>query len=180
MSEKEFVDKLKETPFSREEYSSIGLDEEFINETLKAYNPPAKTSSIDHLYVDDPLIRLVENYDMLHTEIGMVWFGGEIVETEDFYRVGKFEADLLCISKLSGEVVVLSFDSLGVAYNCARDSARFLDVMIVAAKFLEKCGLEDNLYTNQGAICAMAEYCSDLSGGSKYSNFYKVLLGCES
>lgn len=180
MNEKEFVDKLKETPFSRGQYASIGVSEQFINRTIEGYNPKLKTS-LHRDDTDDPLVRLVNNYDVTKTEIGMVCFESEVDESDDYYFVGKFEADFLCISKFSKEVVILAFDDpLTEMYKCAQNSSRFFEAIIVAAKFLEKAGLDQVLRDSQPTICSMAENCSEIAGGRKYLDFYKVLLGCES
>ena len=111
----------------------------------------------------------------------MISFGSEVNESEDYYYVGKFEVDFLCVSKFSKEVVVLAFDDpLTEAYKCAQNSSVFLEAIIVAGKFLEKCCLDEALSSNQSTICSIAENCSEIAGGKKYLNFYKVLLGCES
>jgi len=179
MTEIEFIERLKGVPFSYEEYLKIGLDEDFIIEKVSAYNPGKRLSNLSE-HSDNPLIRLVEDYDVSKTEIGMVWFGAQVTDTEDYSYIGKFEVDFLCVSKLTKEVVILSFDDpSSIAYRCAQNGASFLDAIIVAAKFLEACGIDDNLYNDQEAICSMAENCSELAGGNKYLNFYKVLLGCE-
>jgi hypothetical protein len=178
MNEIEFIDRLKHTPFSREEYLRIGLDDDFINKKISSYNP-IRREQVRNVDADDPVIRLVLDYDVSNTEIGMVWFGFHVTEMEDFLCVGKFEADFLCVSKLSKEVVVVPFDNpLAVTYRCAQNSFLFLEAMIVAARFLENCGIDDNLYHDQKTICAMAENCSELAGGKVYLDFYKVLLGC--
>ncbi len=181
MSEKDFVDRLKGTPFPKERYLSIGLDEDYIREKTSAYNPKLKEVLAQNTYINDPLARLVSDYDMSRTEIGMVRFGSNVSETEDYFCIGKFEVDFICVSKLSHEVVIVGFDDpLGIAYKCAQNSAMFLDAMIVAGKFLENCGVDKNLFNNQNSICLIAERCSDLAGGMDYLNFYKVLIGCES
>lgn len=180
MTEQEFVDKVKETPLSREQYASIGVSEQFIARTIEGYNPKPK-SSTQRTYVDDPLVRLIVNYDVTTTEIGMISFESEVGETEDHYYVGKFEADFLCVCKFSKQVVILAFDDpLSEMYKCAQNSSMFFAAMIVAAKFLERAALEEVLRDNQSVICATAENCSEIAGGQKYLDFYKVLLGCES
>lgn len=180
MTEREFIERLREIPFSREQYASAGVSEEFIARTIEGYNPKFKTS-IRYVYSDDPLIRLVSDYDVSKTEVGMICFDSEVDETDEYYYVGKFEVDLLCVSKFSKEIVILAFDDpLRVIYKCAQNSFVFLEAIIVAAKFLEKCGLNADVRNNQLTICSMAENCSELAGGKKYLDFYKVLLGCES
>lgn len=179
MNEIEFVEQLRDVPFSHEVYSKIGLDKDYIIERISTYNPIEKKSN-QNTCIDDPLVRLVTDYDVSSTEIGMVWFGSKVTETDNYFYVGKFEVDFLCVSRFSKEVVVLSFeDPLTIAYLCAQNSFLFLEAMIVAAKFLEKCGIDESLYNDQKAICSMAENCAELSGGEKYLDFYKVLLGCE-
>lgn len=178
MSEREFIEKLKGIPYSREEYAKLGVSDSFIEDTIASYNPkPRKHASI--IQKMDPLISMVNDYDVSKTEIGMIWFGSEVTESEDYYYVGQFEADYLCISKFSHEVVILAFDDpLNAVYKCAQNSFLFLDAIIEAARFLETCGVDVNVGNNQKTICSMAEHCAEMAGGKTYLGFYQVLLGC--
>jgi hypothetical protein len=178
MTEKEFIEKLRSIPYSREEYARLGVSDAFIENTISGYNPKQR-NRISMAVTDDPLIRLVSVYDVSKTEIGLIWLGDEVTETEDYYYVGKFEVDYLCISKFSHEVVIIPFDDpLSIMYKCSQNGFLFLDAIVEAAKFLETCGMEKNVRTNQGLICSMAVHCAELAGGKEYLTFYQVLLGC--
>jgi hypothetical protein len=145
---------------------------------VAAYNPKCKEHT-SKVHTTDPLIRLVNNYDVSKTEIGMIWFANDVTESEDYYYVGKLEVDYLFISKFSFEVVILPFDDpLNIAYRCAQNSFLFLDALIEAGKFLETCGVDWSLSDDEKIICSMAEHCAEIAGDEKYKNFYKVLLGC--
>jgi hypothetical protein len=174
----EFINKLKTTPFSFEEYSKFRVSNDFINKIFESYNPQEKKPKKD-IFINDPLLRLVNNYDLTRTEIGMISFDSEVTETEEYFYIGKFEVDFLCVSKLTKEVLILAFDNpLNIAYRCSQNSESFLEVMLVVAKFLERCGLDESLRGNEHTICNMAENVSNLVGGNTYLSFYKVLLGC--
>ena len=182
MTEKEFLNSLKEALFPREVYINLGLDDAYVDERIEAYCPKPKKNQTQNIYgfSNDPLILLVNNYDLSKTEIGMISFDSEVTENEDYFYVGKVEVDYLCISKISHEVVVLPFeDQLSVAYRCSQNSFLFLESLVVAAKFLSKCSVDEDTYNNQNQICYIAEICSDLAGGRTYLDLYKVLIGCD-
>lgn len=178
MTEIEFLKELRTAVFSKEVYAKMGLDDDYINKQIEAYNPRPKRPS-QTISSNDPLIRLVNDYDLSKTEIGMISFEPEVTETEDYYYVGKDEVDFLCISRFSHEVVLVPFDApLDIACKCAQNSSLFLEAIVTLAKFMEKRSIDDDLYNDQAAAVAMAEYCSEIAGGDQYLNFYKYLLGC--
>ena len=74
------------------------------------------------VYTTDPIIRLVENYDLSKTEIGMVYFESDGAENEDYYCFGQFEVERLCISKVSREIVMASDETVLEVLNCAKSS----------------------------------------------------------
>jgi hypothetical protein len=178
MTEQEFIKRLKEVPFAADQYTHLGVSETFTARTIDGYNPKRKNSA-QNAFSDDPLVQLVNDYDVTRTEIGMISFESEVKESEDYYYVGRFETDFLCVAKVSKEVVILRFDDpSSVMYICAQNSGVFLEVMIFAAKYLEKRMIEQ--LDNSHIDCSMAENCSELAGGARYLDFYKVLLGCQS
>ena len=181
MTEEQFVEALKNIPLSEEEYTKAGVTPPFISRQIERYHPKLKgESSTVHILTNDPLIRLVNNYDLSKTGIGMICFDGEVRETDDFFYVGRFEADYLCVSKTSTEVMILAYDDpLQLAYKCARNSHRFLDALALAGRFLEQCIIESDLIENPNIACSTAEICAELSGNGDALNFYKVLLGCD-
>jgi hypothetical protein len=94
-------------------------------------------------------------------------------ETDDYYYIGQLKVDHLCISEFSHDVIILScYDPLKVVYKCTQNNSLFLEAIIVAAKFLENCGMEDNLDDNEELVCKMADRCSHIAGGKLYLNFY--------
>ena len=105
MNEKEFIEKIQEIPYSKVEYASLGVSEDYILKTIEGYSPKHK-AEVRVNAGNDPLIRLVTNYDMSKkAEIGMIWFGSAATETDDYYYIGQLEVDHLCISKFSHEVM---------------------------------------------------------------------------
>jgi hypothetical protein len=177
MTELEFIEQLKTAAFSHELYAKIGLTEDYIIRTIDGYNPKPKTQR-RNMISNDPILRLVSDYDLSKTEIGMLTFSAEVTETDDYFYVGKDEVDFLCISKSTHEVVTLPFyGPLKVAYKCAQNSSLFLEAIVIAAILLEKRSMNYEFYDDAAAV-AIAENCSDIAGGSDYLNFYRYLLGC--
>lgn len=179
MNENEFVDRLRKIPLHHEQYRVRGLNDDFILRTIKRYNPPPREIEA-RIYTDDPLIRLINSYDLSDTEIGMVCFDEEVTEIGDYFFIGRFEVEPLCISKATKEVVMLSDETGMESLRCARSSDAFLDSLIVAGIFLEKRIIDAKLIENEEIACSMAEHCAERAGGARYLDFYKILLGCDS
>ncbi len=180
MTEKEFEVKLKKIPFPDSRYKELGLSNDFIDKSRMRYSITQKPYKHNSM-IEDPLVRLIQEYDLSKVEIGMITFNAKVYESDDYFIVGKFDIDSISISKITKEVVVIS-DEPGhrEIYKCSQSGAKFLDSIITCAKFLENCVVDIKLYENQKMICSTSETCSEIAGGSKYLNFYKVLLGCNS
>jgi hypothetical protein len=176
MTEGEFIKRLREIPFAEEKYIEVGSGEAFIKRTLARYNPIQKTECID-LLGSDPILNLVNTYDLSATDIGMVCFEYAISENEDYIVFAKFESEPVGISKIRKEIVMLSDETGLEGLSCAMNSEKFLDSLIVAGEFLESL-IINRAADSQEIICAMAHNCADLSGGQKYLDFYKLMLGC--
>ncbi len=178
MDQNEFVKELLTLPFEDKAYFNVGLDEEFIRKNRNRYIAvERRTPSKFNTSFKDPIISLIQDYDVKNVEIGMINFGREVTNNSSFIVFGTFELDRLAISAITKEIVMLgeSVDEIGL--YCAMNGQRFLDSIIVIGKFLEKCGLDENLYNDEDANSLMAEQCAELAGGSKYLNFYRMMLG---
>jgi len=94
------------------------------------------------------------------------------------WQIGEFEADDLILDASSGEIIVLSIETIDyVMWRCAKDGSSFLGALALAAQFYEKCAHEDQHGT---VVHAQAlDECIIAAGGHVYANFYRTLLGFE-
>ena len=152
---------------------SIGLSDEI---SRKIVPKPSLTIWNNH---KDPIISLLNNYNLRGLEIGMIYFNGGIQEIEEYYLFGKVEADPLAINKLSNEILYFELGTSHILGKCAADSFRFLNALLSLHKtfiyiILNKIDMEQE----QDFICDESSSCSYLAGGSLYKNFYDLILGC--
>jgi hypothetical protein len=177
MKTEEFVEELRKMPLDTKVLRTQGVSEGYIQKLINSYQLKKKAQSV---YSGDPVLELIENYDSSNLEIGMISFDQNIEEGEDYLFFGKFEVDDLAVHRNFGTVVMLEDGSDHVLYKCAGNGAKFLDALILAAKFLEKRANDDSLYENQGLTCKMAEECGEIAGGkAEYQDFYKMMFGCD-
>lgn len=180
MKAEEFVDKLKLIP-SKERVEFLkekGLPNDFIEEYLQSY---FFKDGPKNLPDDDPIITLVSNYDGETVKIGMITFDIDPEEDLEYYYFAQFEADLLAINKNSKTIEMVEYGTdRHVLSKCALNSSKFLDAILEAAIFMEKCAYDDDLYNDEKLKSEIAEECAKLAGSkTEYQDFYKILLGCD-
>jgi hypothetical protein len=178
MNHHEFVKELCTLPFEDSVYLNAGLDEEFIRENRNRYIAvERRTPGKSNTNFNDPIISLIQEYDVKNIEIGMINFGRKIAKHSSFIVFGTFELDRLAISIITKDIVLLPESSDEIGMYCAMNGQKFLESAIFIGKFLEKRGIDDNLYDDEDANSLIAEQCAELAGGSKYLNFYRMMLG---
>jgi len=178
MNQNEFVKELLTISFEDSAYMNAGLDKKFIKSNRNRYIAiKRKIPGKFNTDFNDPIISLMQEYDVKNIEIGMINFGKEPVISSDFIVFGTFELDRLAISIITKEIVMLpeSLDEIGM--YCAMNGQKFLESAIFIGKFLEKRGIDDSLFDDEDANSLIAEQCAELAGGSKYLNFYRMMLG---
>lgn len=173
MKSDSFVKRLKELAPSSNDLVKLGVSEKFILDFINSFNCKIKNIGFHH---DNEMIELVMKYDVTKLEIGMITFFDSVAENENYYFVGKFEQDYLCLKKKTGEIVVVdNYDKNREIYKCANFASNFLDAILLSAAFLTERLLE---VTNENdSELNSIKRISLLAGGSEYENFYKTLLG---
>lgn len=178
MNQNEFVKQLLTLPFEDSVYKDGGLDDEFIKKNKNRYIAlKRKIPYNSNTAFNDPIISFIQEYDAKNVEIGMINFGKEIVNSSNFIVFGTFELDRLAISIITKEIVMLPESSDEIGMYCAMNGQKFLECVVFIGKFLEKRGIDDNLYDDENANSLIAEQCAELAGGNKYLNFYRMMLG---
>ncbi|BAU54909.1 hypothetical protein [Mucilaginibacter gotjawali] len=176
MNYTEFAEKIKGIPSSYEAYKARGLDDVFIRKQIQEYQIMRKKDAVI-MDNDDEIIKLINVFDLTGLSIGMVNFLYQpLVAQEEVVFFGKFETDDLVLYNPNGEIRCYEEQSEHLMYKCAKNGSMFLDALFEAGCFLEKCGLDDDLYNNEQIAQEMAEYCSELAGGKQYKDFYSVMF----
>lgn len=174
MNVENFVAELiKQTP-SEDMLRNISHDDDFVRKhrsNVQLYKQNEQSFS-------DELLNLVANYNADVVEIGMITLASLIKESEDYYHVGSMELEYLVISKVTNEVVVLEHATKGhILYKCARNGALFLEAMLIANTFLNRCLFEDDLWEDKDVLREVTFTCAETAGGQYYKSFYDELLG---
>lgn len=178
MNHQEFIEQLAGIPLPDEAYRQAGLSSRDIKNIRKNYIPLSKkeTNKKD-APSDDAIISLMASYDMSKVSIGMVEFNKKIEYDGDFIVFGKFEVDRMAINCATREVLVLDETTDKIMWRCAHSGSTFLEALIYIGKFLEKRSVDDNLYDDEKANIKIAKTCSEIAGGAKYLQFFKMMLG---
>lgn len=124
------------------------------------------------------LLDFVRAYDTSQVEIGMITFPPFPLKTTRGWHVGNFEADPIILDSATGELWLKEYGEDHVLCLCAKDSDRFMDALLTAAKFPEWDELEESgeVYVSPQAD---AEACAAAAGGARYFDFYYMLFGDE-
>lgn len=176
MDESLFVEKLKELAPSKEDFSGYDVPDEFIEQIIKAYNClPKKDRAI--VITTDPLLALVTNYDCSNVEIGTIKFNESFTERVNYFDVGRVDADILCINKVSKKVQVLDYNKpTHIIWECASNSEKFMEALLICSKYLVS-KLQDHAGDESSLTCLKyVNLSSEAAGGEEYREFYKMLL----
>jgi hypothetical protein len=134
--------------------------------------------------IRDPLLDLVENFDVSKLEIGPVRFDQRCKE---FYRqndrrimFAMDDADYLVIDNETHEIAVEDSQSPGyVVGYCAKDGTHFLEALLEMARRSTVHYPVDLQNLPVIDYCENAKVCAEKAGGKKYLWFYKTALGCD-
>ena len=177
MNADKFVERLKVCAPEQSELELQGLsalEAQAFRASFVCKKKPEPTGS------DNPLLDFVGRYDCSDVLIGVVSFDNEPSDKGDHWRVGKDEADALVIDKITKRIQVKDHaNPEHLIYYCAEDGNKFLDAMLVAACFLGRCSVDENLYNNRDEGFERAKECANAAGGEQYLKFYFTMMGCE-
>jgi hypothetical protein len=178
--EKDFIDQLTTIPLTQRQYAAIGFEREEIHWRISRYYVSKKPVA-HRTTARDPLVRAVSNYDLHDLDFGPLYFDEFPYGTDDYICVGQFDEGIVCVSRYDGTVrIVQNIYCPESIYNtdrlCARSGSLFLDALIAAAIYLEKCYLDPTLLELEHMRESMISYCATLAGHDDTSGFFRVLL----
>lgn len=125
---------------------------------------------------DEALNDLLSNYDVSQIEVGMVRFHAYPERFSSGWTIGEVEADYLILDEESGEVRVTDIGCPEhVIWRCSANGENFLSALVVAAKYLAECLLDEKFENSRQLETIRA--CATLAGGDTYLPFYKMLIG---
>ena len=175
MQAEEFVKGLSELAPSESWLQKEGLSLDDATKIRSSFVINAREGGVQ--YERNPLLDLGLRFDASNVEIGMIRFGGEGIETDDGWLVGKVEADDLLLKRFSGQVIVHEFGEIDhTLWKCAMSGGGFLDAVLKTAFYLERFARDESLSDDEHARTQAAHVCASLAGGEKCLEFYEMLL----
>ena len=179
MTPTDFVNDLARIAPLESDYIIAGLSMETARRLRKSYLCQERKIQL-HITESNELLGLMKKWHTGNVEVGMIRLSDEPLETERGVQIGVVEADPLIIVNSTGELVVEESGANGhILWSVAESPGRFLKILIVAAQFLEKCGMGAIDPSDFRIARVTAEECAVLAGGNKYHAFYLMLLGVE-
>ena len=178
--EKDFIDQLKTIPLTRRQYAQLSLEREYIHWRIARYHVQKKRRQC--LRLQDPLLNVVSNYDLSRLEFGSLQFDAKVTTDDDYFKVGRFDDGLLCISRHDESVRIVRDiyrpeSDYNRDYYCACCGAAFLQALIPAAIFMERCFIDDMLVSTEQMYDGMVYYCGGIAGGESFEFFNMLLQG---
>ncbi|RZK23128.1 MAG: hypothetical protein EOO56_06165 [Hymenobacter sp.] len=123
------------------------------------------------------LVELVSLYDVSKLEIGVISFLEAPADYGSYLQVAKVELDPLVIYR-NGEIRVVDWQSLAhYMWKCARNSALFLEALIMTNRFLTMTMLQADIYEDEEYALETASVIARVAGGNEYLSFYQMLFG---
>lgn len=139
--------------------------------------PKANTGMMDaSTRTGNVLLDFVRVYDTSQREIGMITFPPVPLKTKRGWHVADFEADPILLDSASGELWLKVYGEDHILCYCAKDSDRFLDALLIAARLSFEDDDEQSSEQDARAREA-AEACTAAAGGERYHTFYFMLFG---
>ena len=174
----EFVKQLADIAPSEEDYVRAGHSRTQARAWREAYSCPKRDAPLP-IVDSNELLTLMKGWHTGNVEIGMVRLLDEPTSSTRGVDVGVVESDPLIILSGTGELIVEDSGTDGHLLWCVAQSAdRFLDALIVAARFLESRALRKD-FDDLSVASATAEQCAGLAGGNQYLPFYWMLVGAQ-
>lgn len=174
MNAKEFVKNYIETKIPESELVKLGFSNSFVNNLNKCYIVPEKQVYIN---TDNELSNLIYNFDVSNIEIGLIRFNNILKDNEKFIFIGKIEIDEIILNKKTLEIEVYEFGTTHVLWSCAKNASTFLESLIMCNTFFNNRIIDDRLWENMQETSKVIQSCTSIVGGTKYADFYKMLLG---
>ena len=179
MNSSEFVQRLKEIAPSEEKLRTIETDEKFIEEYLNSYN--LKKIKGDTV-TNDPLLDLIYKYDVSSFDISMIVLNedDDVLDTDQYIIFGNEDSATMAIDKVTNEVVVLDSEEPDyIISKCSKDTASFLESLLLVEEFNQQMFFDEGLAEDQSAIRNKAKEIAEVAGGERYLSFYLEILGYE-
>lgn len=179
MNADDFVKRLGECIPPQEKLNALGLPKSRIREKINSRRATPR-AGIPATRNQNPILELIQNYDLSTVDIGMVTFLNRVIRKEGKLIIGEFEQDPLMLNESTGEVYISDhIKPSHIMCKCALDGAHFLDALIIAARHLSECGVNYPLAWDQTLKHSVAQECASKAGGKEYLKFCEVLIGCE-
>jgi len=174
MNAREFVNDYINTKIPEGELVKLGLSDSFVNNLNKCYIVPEK-----RIYVNtgNELSNLIYNFDVSNIEIGLIRFNNVLKDNDNFIFIGKIEIDDIILNKETFEIEVYEFGTKHFLWSCAKNASTFLESLIICNTFFNNRIIDDGLWENMQETSKVIKDCTNIVGGTKYSDFYKMLLG---
>lgn len=170
-----FKEALAEAKPSVQDLITAGLSETEASQFLLSYDVVDRMEKRTSEIPDPTLRDLFSRFDPSGVEIGMVRLLEHPKSTEFGWVLGVVESDLILIDRNNDEIVLIDHNVPGhVVWRCSKDGNSLLSALAVSAKYLSGLVLEhdyDETY-KQDTLTK----CTDLAGGSRYSDFFRMLL----
>ena len=129
---------------------------------------------------DDPLLRLVDEFDTSTLEIGLVRFSREVEHRGGDYCIGVVEADPILVDRKTGRVRTEDLACPGhEMWPCGASGEQFLEALLLVAEFYGPDLVDYHDPAYQPRAHQMAAKCAEVAGGDEYHDLYLMLLGCE-
>lgn len=178
MDKEIFVARLKTLAPSKEDLKKRGLSDDFINSFIQSYYCNKKTDFNLNFFSNDTILKLLQYYDCSKVEIGIITFTSKIIEEVGYYHIGNAEQDILSLNKTFLSIEILDYvNPTHVLWECASSSENFLESMLLCADFFTSRITDSSLLDNDAYTLERVNMCTEIAGGNKYRDFYKMLLG---
>ena len=179
MTPDSFAGRLWEAAPTRESLVASGSPPEFVERFIGGYMCKRVKPESEAVF-DDPLLRLVDEFDTSTLEIGFVRFLREVEERGNDHCIGEVEADPILVDRNTGRVRNEEFGASGHVFcYCAASGEQFLEALLLVAAFLGKDFIDDEDPEFQPRAHHVASKCAEAAGGNEYHGLYYMLVGCE-
>lgn len=173
-----FVSELSRLMPTEQELKHLNLPESFVSEERMRYLCEPKTRVESGIVAGDEFLALIRDYDCSNAGIGILSFAKKVGEYPGYCKIGNVEMDILVLNKITHEIEVRDHDSLGhVIWECALNGAKFLDALIVCAQYFRSLLNDLSIGDNPAHLLGVVNNATEMAGGDRYIDFYKMLLG---
>jgi len=178
MKANEFVTRLKELAPAKPVLLECGYGDKEADRFIASFACRARSEPLGIEANGDPMLELMNGWDLSHVEIGPISFHSQPEQFESHLEIATVEGDRIAYRPDARDYMLLDWQDLNhVMCEIAPQGDSFLNGLIETARCLAKNAVEEIDLDDDNIGAEFKAKCVEAFGGSRYESFCTSILG---